>query len=151
MKQQDTYKVLNSLIKTSEDGVKGFAEAAEKSTDPKLQILFRERSGECEKAAQELQEAVQSLGGEPETRGSIPGAAHRGWVAIKAAAVGDRNVAVLEEVERGEDYAKAAYSRALKADLPATVRGVVERQYQGVMRNHDRIRGLRDQFRSAAA
>jgi len=33
--------------------------------------------------------------------------------------------------------------------LPADVRAVVERQYQGVIENHDRIRDLRDQYAAA--
>jgi hypothetical protein len=33
--------------------------------------------------------------------------------------------------------------------LPADVRTVVERQYQGVLQNHDQVKSLRDQYRSA--
>jgi len=56
---------------------------------------------------------------------------------------------LLEECERGEDVAKAAYSKALKEMLPENIRAVVERQYQGVLRNHDQIRDLRDRYRAA--
>lgn len=145
----DTIKTLNNLIETSEDGLKGFKEAAEKATEAKLKLLFNERAAACQQSANELQSLVTSLGGKPEKSGSVAGAAHRGWVKVKAA-VSDSNVAVLEEVERGEDYAKAAYGKALKADLPPQIRSVVERQYQGVLSNHDRIRDLRNQYRAAA-
>jgi hypothetical protein len=33
--------------------------------------------------------------------------------------------------------------------LPADVRAIVERQYQGVLQNHDRVRDLRDQYAAA--
>lgn len=148
-KDIDPIKVLNDLIHTSEDGMKGFAEAAEKSDDIKLQMLFKDRSKECGTAIQELQMAVETLGGKADSSGTVMGAAHRGWIAAKAA-VGNANVAVLEEVERGEDYAKAAYGKALKGTLPPLARAVVEKQYQGVLRNHDRIRDLRYQYRAAA-
>lgn len=148
MATDDPIKLLNDLIHTSEDGMKGFNEAAEKSEDIKLKILFKDRAAECGTAIHELQMAVETLGGKPEKSGTLLGAAHRGWIATKAA-MGDSNIAVLEEVERGEDYAKAAYSKALKSSLPPMARAVVEKQYKGVIRNHDRIRDLRDQYRAA--
>ena len=40
--------------------------------------------------------------------------------------------------------AKRAYESALKKDLPQDVRAIVERQYQGVKQNHDRVRDLRN-------
>jgi uncharacterized protein (TIGR02284 family) len=145
----DTVKILNKLIETSEDGLKGFQEAADKATAPALKQLFSERAQSCSQSARELQTLVTALGGDAEKSGSVAGAAHRGWVKVKTA-VGDNNVAVLEEVERGEDHAKANYGKALKASLPPQVRSVVEKQYQGVVANHDRIRDLRNQYRAAA-
>jgi uncharacterized protein (TIGR02284 family) len=50
----------------------------------------------------------------------------------------------LEEVERGEDAAKDAYQHAIAQALPPEVRSMVQRQYQGVKENHDRVRSLRD-------
>jgi hypothetical protein len=57
--------------------------------------------------------------------------------------------AVLAECERGEDTAKHAYEAALKQDLPMDVRTIIERQYQGVKENHDRVRNLRNGARRA--
>jgi uncharacterized protein (TIGR02284 family) len=48
----------------------------------------------------------------------------------------------LAECERGEDVAKGSYQKALDKDLPADVRAVVERQYQGVLQHHDAVRNL---------
>jgi uncharacterized protein (TIGR02284 family) len=45
--------------------------------------------------------------------------------------------------------AKKHYHDALEKDLPADVRIVVEKQFQGVLQNHDRIRDLRDQYAAA--
>jgi len=145
----DTVKILNNLIETSEDGLKGFQEAADKATAPTLKQMFAERAQSCSQSARELQTLVTAIGGHAEKSGSVAGAAHRGWLKVKTA-VSDNNVAVLEEVERGEDYAKASYAKALKASLPPQVRDVVEKQYQGVCANHDRIRDLRNQYRAAA-
>lgn len=149
MDTDTVFKTLNELIETSEDGKKGFAEASDKATDDVLKVELNKRSLQCASAAQELQAIVLALGGEPEHSGTVAGAAHRGWVAVKAA-LGDTNIAVLEEVERGEDHAKAVYHKALRADLPIAARSVVEKQYEGVLRNHDRMRELRNAYKRAA-
>lgn len=145
-----TVNVLNELIQTSEDGRQGFLAAAEKAADPSLKSLFQERSRLCAMAAGELQQIVRSLGAEPQDSGSVSGAIHRGWVKVKAA-VGDNNLAVLEEVERGEDVAKDAYMQALRADLPTKIKDVVSKQYEGVLKNHSRVRDLRNQYRASAS
>ena len=149
MNTNDTISILNDLIATTEDGKKGFAEAASDATKPELKEVFQKRAAECGNAAIELQSLVKSIGGKPETTGTIAGAAHRGWVKVKSA-VSDSNVAVLEEVERGEDHAKAVFAKALKSDIPTPIRSVVQRQYEGTLQNHDRIRNLRNSYRAAA-
>ncbi len=140
--------VLNELIETSRDGEKGFALAAKDSKEASLTTLFSEGEQSCRAAVAELQDAVRTLGGNPEDDGSVKAAVHRGWVSLKSAATSRDSKAILEECERGEDYAKAKYSEALKQDLPAPVRNLVERQYQGVVENHDRVRDLRNQYRA---
>jgi uncharacterized protein (TIGR02284 family) len=55
---------------------------------------------------------------------------------------------MLEECERGEDAAVARYRKALKQNLPADVRAVIERQAEGAQRNHDEIKRLRDAARA---
>ena len=69
--------------------------------------------------------------------------AHRAWVDIKSTITGMDEAAVLAECERGEDVARKAYEDALSKDLPADVRSMVERQYQGVRQHQDRVRQLR--------
>lgn len=149
MINDDTVTVLNELISMSEDGKKGFSEAAEQAKDATLKTLFVDRAQQCSQAAGELQTLVATLGGKPADDGSVAGAAHRAWVKFRAA-IGDNNLAVLEEVERGEDHAKSAYKSALETDLPPVARGLLEKQYQGVIANHDRVRDLRNSYRAAS-
>jgi uncharacterized protein (TIGR02284 family) len=108
------------------------------------------RAEDCRRAAAELQTIVMQQGGKPEDSGTATGAAHRGWVAVKGTLAGYTDLAMLEETERGEDTALARYRSALKDELPADIRSVVEAQMQGVQRNHDQIRALRDQHKAAA-
>ncbi|WP_407691552.1 PA2169 family four-helix-bundle protein [Robbsia andropogonis] len=141
--------ILNDLIEVSKDGEQGFRQAASGAHDSQLKALFSECAADCARAATELQGVVTLHGGKPESSGSVAGALHRGWMQIKAAAGSNDDTAILEEVERGEDSAKTHYRKALDRDLPADVRALVERQYQGVVQHHDQIRDLRNQWRAS--
>jgi len=148
MTDSNIISTLNDLIETSKDGEKGFALAAKDVKDPALTQVFSEGEQSCRTAAAELQDQVRLLGGTAEDDGSMKGAVHRGWISLKSAAVSRDAKAILEECERGEDYAKAKYADAMKKDLPEGVRALVERQYKGVVANHDRVRDLRNQYQS---
>jgi uncharacterized protein (TIGR02284 family) len=141
--------VLNDLIETSKDGEKGFRKAAEDAHDAQLKTMFLSRAEDCMCGALELQDVVQGLGGKPETGGSMSGALHRGWVDVKSAVTDRSDDEIIAECEKGEDVAKKRYHDALEKDLPLDVRSVVERQYQGMLQNHDRVRDLRDQYAAA--
>ncbi len=91
------------------------------------------------------------MGGVPETASSMSGMLHRRWVDIKAAITGKDTVAVLNECERGEDIAVKSYETALQKDLPLQVRAIVERQFQGVQKNHDHVCHLRDSAKAGTS
>ncbi|MGE5450699.1 MAG: PA2169 family four-helix-bundle protein [Acidobacteriota bacterium] len=151
MDQDDIVDVLNDLIENCRDGEYGFESCAEHVKSAELRDTFVARAAECRAAASELQILVSECGGTPDEGGSVSGAVHRGWVAVKGTLAGYSDIAMLEECERGEDVAKARYKKALENNvLPEPIRSVIERQYQGVLRNHDQVRMLRDRFRAAA-
>jgi uncharacterized protein (TIGR02284 family) len=146
----DVVDVLKDLVEVCKDGEYGFRECAEQAKRSDLKSTFLQRADDCRKGAQELNQLVTQHGGSAEDSGSAMGAMHRGWVSIKSKLTTYDDKAVLEEAERGEDNAKARYKKALDKNLPANVRSVVERQYQGVQKNHDQVKMLRDQFRAGA-
>jgi uncharacterized protein (TIGR02284 family) len=142
---------LNDLIEVSKDGEEGFRSSAEHVDEPQLKTFFLRRSYEVATSVQELQDLVRSLGGEPASSTSLGGALHRRWIAIKTALTSNDTVAVLNETERGEDVALAAYRKAAEKDLPTHIRFVVVRQLEGAKRNHDQVKQLRDAARAEAA
>jgi uncharacterized protein (TIGR02284 family) len=146
---KETKTLLNELVETSKDGEKGFTKAAEEIADPQIKAVLLEGANRCRSGARELQEKVRAMGAEPETTGSALGAMHRGWINVKTAVSPRDAKAILEECERGEDYAKARYAEALRKTLPDDVRMVVQRQYEGVVQNHDKVKALRDAARAA--
>jgi uncharacterized protein (TIGR02284 family) len=148
MDNDDTIDQLNTLIETCKDGEYGFRTCAEHVKAPELRTLFNNRAEDCRKGAQELQQLVASLGGSPDTGGSASGAMHRGWVSVVGTLTGKSDQAMLDECERGEDAALERYRAALKEPLPTEVMSVVQRQYEGVKRNHDQVRNLRNQYKA---
>jgi uncharacterized protein (TIGR02284 family) len=150
MSNDDVIDVLNQLIETSNDGAKGFAASAEQAKAPELKSVFSARAAECTRAAEELQAQVLALGGKPDQGGSASGAIHRGWVRLRSAITSADDHAVLEECERGEDVAVAQYRKALEKDLPPQIRSLIARQAEGVQRNHDQVRALRDRYPAAS-
>jgi uncharacterized protein (TIGR02284 family) len=109
--------------------------------------LFIELATQRQQFAMELQTLVAGLGQQPEDSGSVSAALHRGWLDLKAAISNGKPHAILEECERGEDAAVAAYRDALEhRDLPANIIEIIERQFMSVQAAHDRVRTLRDRF-----
>jgi uncharacterized protein (TIGR02284 family) len=145
----DVVDLLKDLVECCKDGEYGFRECAEQARSEQLRSTFLQRADDCRRGAQELNDCIRQYGGSFEDGGSAMGAMHRGWVSIKSKLTTYDDKAILEEAERGEDNAKARYAKALQKNLPADVRQVVERQMQGVQRNHDQVKMLRDQFRNS--
>ncbi|HSH87674.1 MAG TPA: PA2169 family four-helix-bundle protein [Methylophilus sp.] len=147
----DVIAILNELIEISKDGEEGFRSAAEHVDDARLKDFFLRRSKEVSESVRELQALVSALGGVPVNATSIGGTLHRRWIDLKTALTANDNLAVLNETERGEEVALAAYRDALEIELPHDIRAVVIRQLAGVKRNHALVKQLRDVFDAEAA
>ena len=67
-----------------------------------------------------LKAEVRRLGGEPDQDGSTLGSLHQTWLDLKSAITGRDDKAIINEVERGEDYLKGKFETALNdGDLAA--------------------------------
>lgn len=141
----DTIKTLNDLTEILKDGEHGYKTAREDAKAPELASTFARYSEQRREFASELQARVVGLGAKVEKHGSVTGSVHRGWINLKAAISRNEPHAVLEEAERGEDAAVAAYREALDhGDLDEATRAIVNRQYTQVKAAHDHIKQLRD-------
>jgi uncharacterized protein (TIGR02284 family) len=140
-------RVTRDLIQTLEDGVEGFARAAQRLDDSDrsdLRSRFAEFSTQRQRFASELRELAAAYGDDIDDSGSVAGTLHRGWMAVKDAITGADAIGVLEAAEQGEDHAVKEYERALEEDISPGLRTVVERQYRDVCAAHDTVRSLRD-------
>ena len=139
---EEVISTLNGLIETCRDGQEGFQEAAENVVRSDIKQLFTEAAMQRARFLGELQAEVRALGGDPAEAGSVSGALHRAWIDIKGTFSERDEKTILAECERGEDSALANYRAALGADLPASVRSLVERQFGEVKEAHERVRSL---------
>jgi hypothetical protein len=142
----DVVATLNGLIETCRVGESGYRDRAQQVRSPALAATLRARAEECGVAASQLISQLEVFGGR------APGgrAPHPGGFDDATAPSGAGDLVVLEECERGEDAALESYLQALQRGLPAPVQQLVERQLEGVRRNHDDIRRMRDAMRMLA-
>lgn len=151
MDNQDQITTLNELIETTVDSINGYEDSAGNIDNERLREIFRQRADERQQVVQDLRNEVRSLGGNPEESGTLLGKAHQRFEDLKAAITGRDEKAIVNEVERGEDYMKAKYEAALeKGSLSGDSRAAVERAYQSVRAGHDQMSQLKHGMESNA-
>ena len=137
-------KVLNSLIETTIDSVDGYEKAAREAENPEFRRIFEERAFERRRVCDELRSEVARMGGEVEDDGSILAKAHRSFLKVRDAIAGGDDKQVIDEVERGEDFIKAKFEKAmLDDDLSMAARETVTRAYDSVKSGHDQMSALK--------
>jgi uncharacterized protein (TIGR02284 family) len=136
--------VLNTLIKTTLDSMKGFEDAAEDAQNTQFATLFADFARDRSQVATLLQAEVRRLGGDAQEDSSLLAAAHRSFMDLKQAFTGKDDKAIINEVERGEDFIKSKYDAALQDDAlqPAT-RAVIQEAYVSVRQGHDQASALK--------
>lgn len=141
----DDAKAAKELVETLKDGEKGFADAADKVRDgdhsawaTTLQRLSEQRAGFW----REIVDMGHDYGDDVDESGSVAAAVHRGWLSVKDALTGDDPEGVLKAAVTGEDHAISEYDDALKMDLSAGFREVVERQRAAVVAARDEVKAL---------
>jgi uncharacterized protein (TIGR02284 family) len=141
-------KTTSDLIETLKNGEEGFRKAAEKLAEgPRadLSAEFVTFSQQRARFSAELAELAKSYGDDVPVRSTVPGAVHRGWMAVKDALTGDSPQAVLKAALTGEDHAVGEYEDAVKADISDGLRAVVTRQLTEVSSTRDRVKVLAGQ------
>ncbi|TZG25777.1 PA2169 family four-helix-bundle protein [Sphingomonas montanisoli] len=140
-------RMLNGLIEATLDSAEGYADAASDSS--RFAAMFAARSSERRAAAAVLQEHVASLGGSSPDDGTLLAAAHRLFVNLRQT-LGGGEVAVVDEVEHGEDHIKAKFEDAVRdSDISSATRAVIVRVQGSVQAGHDAMRQLKHDLHGA--
>ena len=135
---------LNTLIATTIDSVTGYEDSAKNIDSERLREIFRSRADERQRVVEELRAEVRRLGGDPEDSGSFLGKAHQRFEDLKAAITGRDEKAIINEVERGEDYLKGKWQAALDSgELQGQTREVISTCYQSIKSGHDQVSSLK--------
>jgi len=135
--------ILNSLVTTTIDSANGFERSAENVEDSSLRSMFQDFARERREVVSRLQSQVSALGGTPNDDGSLKADLHRRFEDLRQA-IGGGTKAVVEEVERGEDYIKAKYETAMKDDqLGAESRAVLAQCFESIRAGHDKASALK--------
>lgn len=141
---KEAITTLNTLIATTIDSVTGYEDSAKNIDNDQFREIFRSRADERQQVVEQLRGEVRRLGGDPEESGSFLGKAHQRFEDLKAAITGRDEQAIINEVERGEDYLKEKWQSALQSgDLDGETHDIVERCYQSVKSGHDQISQLK--------
>jgi len=152
MNQDEIITTLNDLIETCRNGEESYKKCSMDASErhSNLQTMFADLQHGCAMAESDLQVLLKAEGGHIRTVSKVSDTVHRGWMHLRTALTGKDDEAVLNDCERGEDAAVQSYKAALKRDLPSSIRTVIERQYQGVLINHNQIKTVRDQVKARA-
>jgi uncharacterized protein (TIGR02284 family) len=147
----DEAATVKDLIKTLEDGRDGFAKAAERlegNSAHDISRRFREFSAQRGAMADELRRCAKLEGFSVPQGGTVAGAVHRGWIAVKDALTGDDASAIIAAAEQGEDHAKSKFRDALSENtLTPVVREIVQQQAGQVQAAHDYVSSLKHSVR----
>jgi len=140
---------LDDLIVTTIDSVKGYDHSADHANAARYAGMFRELATERRDVVLTLQTQSRALGGTPSDFGSAAATLHRRFEDLRRALGGGDEV-IVKEIERGEDYLKEEYERALRdTAISAETRAIMDRCYATVKRGHDEVSRLKHQFADA--
>ncbi len=144
-----TIDQMNRIIQTNIDRREGYEKAIEQTEDPQLKDLFRDCQTQSEGYLNELREIAGSSGAETVSTTSTAGDLYRVWMDIKQALSVNNTKAVLQSCERGEDVALNAYRQATdpeatNAVTEDTLLSTLNKQKDGILVMHNRVKALRD-------
>lgn len=135
---------LNDLIATTYDSMNGYTEAARNSGNQRFVAMFTARSVEREAAIRTLRAEVVRLGGKPDDDGTVLGGAHRMFMNLKSVVSGRDEVAIITEIEQGEEHIMAKFEDAIAdGDLAPQVMHTIRECFVSVRQGHDEMRDLK--------
>ncbi|MBC3758182.1 PA2169 family four-helix-bundle protein [Hyunsoonleella sp. SJ7] len=126
-------KNLNELLIKNYDAEKGYRSAAENVDSHTLKQFFDRMASERAEFASEIKTEIRRFGEEPKDSGSFKGLVHRNWMDLKTLFSSNDEVAIIEEVIRGEEKSLDAYYDILKErNLPASIDALLFKQKSAI-------------------
>jgi uncharacterized protein (TIGR02284 family) len=143
---EDQKEAVKNVVQVLHDGHKGFMDLAEHIKDPQVKSFFVKEAQTRGEFARQLELAA---GLPTDESGTTMGAVHRSWGDLKAK-LGGGDHTLLETAEQGEDAAKDAYEKALRAkEITGNVRQTLLTQQQHILQSHNQVKAFRDSKKAA--
>ncbi|HEX8302175.1 PA2169 family four-helix-bundle protein [Sphingomonas sp.] len=140
---------LDDLIVTTIDSIKGYEHSAEHAESDRYTEFFTSMAAERREVVEALSARSRELGGTPADYGSTAAAIHRRIEDLRSA-LGGGDKAIISEVERGEDYLKEEFERAIADEhISSGTNSVIRICFDSVQRGHDRARQLKEALAAA--
>ena len=109
-----TIDLLNSLVKTHNDRMKGYETASSETDEKELESTFADFALSSHQCRLELANEIIRLGGTPLESTKLSGRIFRAWMDIKAALTGRDLRYVLDSCNTLEETAARTYQKVLK-------------------------------------
>lgn len=107
-------KQLNRLLGRNYDAEKGYQEVADKADDGQMTSFFKNNASERNRFGHEIKKMITEAGGKPDKGTTTEADVHRAWINVKETLSLNSDKAILEEAERGEEYAIDDYQEAIE-------------------------------------
>ncbi len=135
---------LDDLIVTTIDSINGYEHSTELAKGGRYTEFFTSMAAERREVVETLSARSRELGGTPADDGSVAAALHRRVEDLRLAFAGGDH-AILSEIERGEDYLKEEFERAMADEhISPGTQSVIRGCFDSVRRGHDRAKQLKD-------
>lgn len=136
---------VSTLVTTLIDSINGYRDAAAHAESSQFQELFRSMADERSAVVEDLRREVTQIDGDAPDDGSVLGKTHQRFLDLKAAITGHDDKAIINEVERGEDYLKEKFEAVMsnQEGLSPSLQAAVQRAWDSVREGHDKISQLK--------
>jgi len=140
---QQSIIALNQLIEAGRDSELACMTGATEVRNPELRDMLTGTAQACRASVTELQSLISALGGQPADHGSMNGRLFRAWMAVRHTLSPKNDDVVLGMCEHEEEAARREYQSVMMKPLPPEARDALQRQYEALVRHHDRLHAMR--------
>lgn len=142
-------QALYDLIQINIDRIAEYEKAAVQTVVEDVRSFFEMMAEQSNKFANELMKILRLEGDEPSEGKTLHGKIYKNWMDIKAIFNPlTKTKSLLSSCERGEVAAQNCYLVALKEDMPADIKDVIEYQKTNLREAYIKIKDLRNTYSS---
>ncbi len=144
MKTHDAEAQLNRLLTRNYDAEKGYQTVAEKVDHPEMRDFMTANRQERNRFGHEIKGIMSQMNIKPDKGTSITADAHRAWINVRDVLSLNSEKAILEEAERGEDFAVTDYQEAISnASLSPENQRILSDHLNSIKKSKEQIARLK--------